>query len=234
MKAVRFGLAQIIVLCFLMGLSDTASARTSVYVRFGGGHPRFNRGHRSGYRRGTHKFPRHNRYFKPVGRSGRWRHYRPRVKTVIVGSGYWYYGKPDYYVVTPPPRVIEKQVVVDSTSSPQIVQPQGYDENTQQLFKELRYRKSKLLEKLQTPDKRQRMEAIDELAGFSFDDKVRYALENVLLSDPDAELRKEVAQAFGKVNNTKALAALEKARVEDSNEDVRKEADNAIRKIEGN
>lgn len=226
MKAVRFGLVQIIVLCFLMGLSDTASARTGIYVRFGSGHSRFNRGHRSGYRRGTYKFPSHNRYFKPVGRSGRWRHYRPRVKTVIVGSGYWYYGKPDYYVVTPSPRVIEKQVVV--------VQPKGYDENTQQLFKELRYRKSKLLEKLQTPDKRQRMEAIDELAGFSFDDKVRYALENVLLSDPDAELRKEVAQTFGKVNNTKALAALEKARVEDSNEDVRKEADEAIRKIESN
>jgi HEAT repeat protein len=55
-----------------------------------------------------------------------------------------------------------------------------------------------------------------------------------LLSDPDPELRKEAAQTFGKVKNTKALAALEKARVEDPSEDVRKEADQTIRKLEGN
>ena len=72
------------------------------------------------------------------------------------------------------------------------------------------------------------------MAGFSFDDKVRYALENVLLSDSDAQLRKEAARSFGKVKNTKALAALEKARVEDSSEDVRKEADQSIKKLEGN
>jgi HEAT repeat protein len=78
------------------------------------------------------------------------------------------------------------------------------------------------------------MEAIRELAGFSFDDKVRYALENVLLSDPDAQLREEAARSFGKVNNTKALAALEKARVEDPSEDVRKEADESIKKLEAN
>jgi HEAT repeat protein len=86
---------------------------------------------------------------------------------------------------------------------------------------------------LQMPDKEQRKQAIDELAGFSFDDNVRHALENVLLSDPDAQLRKEAAQSFGKVKNTKALAALEKARVEDPNEDVRKAADQTIKKLEG-
>jgi len=84
------------------------------------------------------------------------------------------------------------------------------------------------------PNKELRKEAIKELAGFSFDDNVRAALENVLLSDPDPELRKEAAQTFGKVKNTKALAVLEKARVEDSSEDVRKEANQSIKKILGN
>ena len=84
------------------------------------------------------------------------------------------------------------------------------------------------------PNKELRKETIKELAGFSFDDNVRAALENVLLSDPDPELRKEAARAFGVVKNANARAALEKARVEDSSEDVRKEADQTIRKIEEN
>ena len=70
----------------------------------------------------------------------------------------------------------------------------------------------RISQKLQTPDKEQRKEAIKELAGFSFDDKVRQALENVLLSDPDPELRKEAAQAFGKVKNTKALRCPRKSK----------------------
>jgi HEAT repeat protein len=121
--------------------------------------------------------------------------------------------------------VVERQTVV--------VQPKQVDKETQALFEALRYKKSELFKKLATGDKEQRREAIDELGGFSFDDGVRQALENVLLSDPDPELRQEVAQAFGEVKNTKALAALEKARVEDSSVDVRKAADKSIKKIEG-
>ncbi len=226
MKTLKYGLVQIVVLCFLICPSNTASARTSVYIGAGFGHSDFHRGYSPDYRWGPHRYSHHYRYFEPVRYGWGWRHYRPHVETIIVGSGYWYCGEPDYYVIAPSPQVIEKQVVV--------VQPEGYDENTQQLFKELRYRKSELLEKLKTVDKDQRMEAIDELAGFSFDDQVRQALENVLLSDPDPELRREVAQALGEVKNTKALPALEKARVEDSDEDVRKEADNAIKKLESN
>ena len=83
-------------------------------------------------------------------------------------------------------------------------------------------------------DKELRRGAIGELAGFSFDDNVRATLENILLSDPDPELRAEAANAFGEVKNTGALEALEKARVEDPSADVRRAADDAIKSIEGN
>ena len=136
-------------------------------------------------------------------------------------------------VVERPPVVIEKQTVVYS-SPPQVVQPQQFDESSLQLNMDLQYKKSELLKQLQAPDKELRREAIDELAGFSFDDNVRYALEQILLSDPDPELRAEAAHSFGEVKNANALAALERARVEDPSVDVRKAADDAIENIAGN
>jgi HEAT repeat protein len=116
--------------------------------------------------------------------------------------------------------VIEKQTTY--------AQPQGINENT---FEDLRYKKTELLTMLDTGDKVQRNKAIKELAGFSFDDKVRQAIEKVLLSDPDPELRQSAAQALGEVKNIKAKPALEKARVEDSAADVRKAADGSIGKL---
>jgi HEAT repeat protein len=121
--------------------------------------------------------------------------------------------------------VVEKQTVV--------VQSEECDEDTEALFEALRHRKSQLLIQLQTGDKEQREDAIKELAGFSFDDAVRQTLENILLSDPDVELRREVIRAFAEVKNTEALPALEKARVEDSEWSVREEADEAIKEIRG-
>ena len=193
MKALRFTLVKTIAaVSLLIGLSNAASARTSVYVRAGFGYPGFYHSYHPGY-----GFYHHPCYFGPP-----WRYYYPYRETVIVGGGYWYDYGPDYYVVTPPvvvekaPVVIEKQIVS--------VQPQGFDESTLELNKKLQNEKNELLKMLQTPDKEQRKEAIKELAGFSFDDNVRHAIENVLLSDPDPELRKEAAQTFGKVKNTKA------------------------------
>jgi hypothetical protein len=220
----------IVAVGLLIGLSSSALARPNVYVGVGiGGRPGFHGGYLADYRWGSYRTPHHYRYCEP---GWGWRNYRPHRETIILSGGYWYDRGPDYYVVTTPtviertPIVIEKQTV--------IVQPQQFDESTLQLNISLQYKKSELLKQLQMPDKEQRMEAIKELAGFSFDDNVRQALENVLLSDPDAELRKEAAHSFGKVNNTKALPALEKARVEDPSEDVRKAADEAIKSIEGN
>jgi HEAT repeat protein len=108
-----------------------------------------------------------------------------------------------------------------------------YDENTAKLFAKLRRKKTELLETLGGPDKAQRKKAVAELAGFSFDDKVRAALEKILLSDPDAELRKEAVRSFGKVKNRRAVPALEKASKEDADLQVRDEARKAIKKIRG-
>jgi hypothetical protein len=246
MKTSRYIL--IAAVSLLIGLSNLALARPSVYIGVGiGGRPGFHGGNRDDYR-----FGHRPQYFEPAWG---WRDYRPRRQTIIIG-GCWYDQGPDYYVVTQPvvverpPVVIERQTVVYSTpstssgqaispqvvstSSPQVVQPQQFDESTLQLNMNLQYKKSELLKQLQMPNKEQRREAIDELAGFSFDDNVRYALQNILLSDPDLELRAEAANAFGAVKNANARAALEKARVEDPSVDVRKAADEAIKSIEGN
>jgi hypothetical protein len=238
MKTSRFTLVKtIVVVSLLIGLSNAALARTSVYLGIGVGRP----GSHHSQRPGSHhsRRPRSHHSRRPRYRFSRrprysgltWRHSYPRRKTIIISGGRWYDRGSDYYVfaspvIERPPVIVEKQIV--------IVQPVEFDESTLQLNKKLQYKKNELLKQLQAPDKEQRMEAIKELAGFSFDDKVRQALENILLSDPDAELRKEAARTFGKVKNTKALAALEKARVEDSSEDVRKEADESIKRIKGN
>jgi hypothetical protein len=221
MKTPKFTLVKMItIVSLLIGLANTASARTSVYVGFGTGH--------SGFRRSCQPSRHHHQRRSRRPR----RYFRPHRQTIILSGGYNYYRRPSYYVATTPviirktPVVIEKQTVV--------VQPQEFDESTLELNKKLQAEKNELLKTLETGNKEQRIEAIKELAGFSFDDKVRDALENVLLSDPDAQLRKEAARTFGEVKNTKALAALEKARVEDPSEDVRKEADQTIRKIKGN
>jgi len=239
MKTLRYIL--IAAVSLLIGLPNAALARPSVYIGVGiGGRPGFRGGYRDDYR-----FSHRPKHFEPAW--GR-RDYRPRRQTIILGGGYWYDRRPDYYVVTQPvvverpPVVIERQTVVYSTlrpcsvqaSPPQVVQPQQFDESTLQLNMDLQYKKSELLKQLQMPNKEQRREAIDELAGFSFDDNVRAALENVLLSDLDPELRAEAAHSFGEVKNTGARAALEKARVEDPSVDVRKAADEAIKSIEGN
>ena len=108
-----------------------------------------------------------------------------------------------------------------------------YDDETLKLFKRLRNKKSELLKKLEFTDKKIRKESISELAGFSFDEKVKKALEDILLSDPDPELRIEAAKSFAKVKNDKAIPTLEKVRIEDSDEQVRKEADKAIKTIMG-
>jgi hypothetical protein len=214
MKTVKFALVSIVTISVLTGLTNRASARSNVFVGIGVGN------------RGFHHGWRHHGFHRP---HWGWRHHHPYSSAVIIGGSWWwpdYY--PDYYVVETAPVVIERApvVIVKQTT---YVQPQGVNENT---FEDLRYKKNELLTMLETGDKDNRIKAINELAGFSFDDKVRQTLENVLLSGPDAELRQSAAQALGEVKNVKAKPALEKARVEDSDADVRKAADESIRKIE--
>jgi HEAT repeat protein len=130
------------------------------------------------------------------------------------------------------PKVItESRVVVEEPECQVKFQD---DKDTAKLFEKLRRRKSELLKKLRIGDKARRKETIRELAGFSFDDKVREALEVILLSDPDPELRRQVAKSFGKTSNKKVLPALEIASTDDPNKEVRQEAYKAIMKIRAN
>lgn len=133
-------------------------------------------------------------------------------------------------VVKAPKVITESRVVVEE---PECQSKLEDDKNTDELFEKLRRRKSELLKKLRIGDQAIRKETIRELAGFSFDNKVREALEDVLLRDPDPELRRQAAESLGKTSNKKVLPALEKANADDLNDEVRQEAYKAIIKIRG-
>jgi hypothetical protein len=210
-----------VVISLLAGLSSAALADTRINIGLGSGRQRLERSNR----------PR-EKFFRRPSRLRDNERLRERLrernqKTLIRGRGCRVGRWPNFYVYAGPritPIVVERTVVVH---------PAGYDEDTQVLYETLRQRKEILLTQLQTSDKEQRKDAIKELAGYSFDDTVRQALEEIMLSDPDEELRKEAIRAFAEVKNTQALDALEKVRVEDSKWSVRREADEAIKEIKG-
>jgi len=129
------------------------------------------------------------------------------------------------------PKVITTSQAVPKTR--EYYWEKGYDENRAELFEKLLRKKSELLKTLKIGNKKKRIEAIRDLAGFSFDGNVKKALEDVLLSDPDPELRQQVAESLGKTANENVVAALQKAKVEDSNREVRQEAYKALIKIKG-
>lgn len=228
MKASKYIL--IIGMGLLFGLSNTALGRPSVSVRTGNRQRGFRNSYRSDYKRGSNQTCRQS-YYNRRGWCRRNYRYRRRFN---VSRSVYRYDRNLGYCVAVSPMIIEKQTVIVSTTPSEVVQPQQFDENTLQLNIQLQKRKIELLEQIQMSDKNQRIEAIRELAGFSFDDKIRNVLESILLTDQDAELRIEAAKALGNTNNVKTLAALEKARIEDSNEEIRKAADEAIKKLGGN
>lgn len=153
------------------------------------------------------------------------------------GWGYGYYGWHGYYphyyyppVVVAAPVVVQQPVVVRQ----EVIAPQySYPAQNANLdgLESVRMIKEQLLGKLNNGQKSDKLQAINDLAGYSFDDTVRGALENVLLSDADADLRKAAANSFGKVKNQGALSALERARIADPDINVRQAADNAINRI---
>ena len=126
--------------------------------------------------------------------------------------------------------ITHRQVVVRTKNSDG---KSKHDAEAAKLSEKQRKKNSELLKILRIGDRERRVQAICDLAGFSCDDRVRKALEEVLLSDPDAELRKQVATAFGKTKNPSVVAALEKAKAEDSSREVRQAAYRSIIMIEG-
>jgi len=159
--------------------------------------------------------------------------------------GYWYPPPPPFYYVGHPycwmgdcyPDVIVERpaVVVRETAAP----AQGYrfpaapDEQTLILFASIRNKKAELIKQLQSADKTERVKAIADLAGLTYDDQVKEKLKDILLKDPDPDLRKEVANAFGKSKNDQLISILEGVRVGDDNKEVHQAADQAIKNIKG-
>ena len=239
MKAKEFGLMAVGLMCFLALLPNPASARIHFRISFGtpvGHHyPGFYHdcypyyGWHSGYYRWLDA----DRYRGPCV-SGPVHFYsrRPWSRSGLsIRIGGWLPIAPDPPAVVEVPKVIAKRQEVVKLTGYNL--ETGHDEDRAELFEKLRRKKSELLKVLRIGNKANRKAAICDLAGFSFDEKVRGALEDVLLSDPDPELRRQVAQSLGKVTNENVLPALEKAKTEDSDRDVRQEAYRAIIKIRG-
>lgn len=206
MKAIKFGLAGAGLVSLLILLPNTASARTHFHISFGTAFI----DDCSGPYIGSYPHYRwHRGHYRWLDRGWYRGHYAFRRR-------HCWWRRP----LCSSEAITKKQAAVKTRE---------YDEETARLFEQLRRKKSELLKKLKEANKEQRKEAIDKLAGFSYDDKVREALEDILLSEPDAELRRAAVKSFGKVKNKKAIAALEKAKAEDRNKEVREEADKAIK-----
>jgi hypothetical protein len=221
---------------FLALLPDAASARVNFNIGFGTSIGHHNRSLHIGY---YPHYRLHGGYYRWPSRGQKvfgYRYFHGHRPWHSSGVSIWIDGlfpiviKPPI-VVRSPKVITENQVVVEE---PECQSKLEGDKDTSKLFERLRLRKGELLKKLRIGDKDKRKEAIQELAGFSFDNKVREALEIVLLSDPNPELRRQIAKSFGKTSNKQVLPALEQAEANDKDRKVREEAYKAIIKIRGN
>ena len=216
MKAVKFAIVAAGLICLLVLFPATASARSHFYVGFG-----------------TSVVHGHSLFYSGCHPYYRWHRYH-HIWPDYCWPGPFYSSRVNIWVedcrpvlIGPPVVKVSKVIIKDSIYKP------GYDQDTANLFERLRQQKNELLKTLKEGNAEQQKEAIVKLAGFSFDDKVRQALEEVLLSSPDPQLRKAVAISLGQVKNKAALPALEKAKAQDADQQVREEADKAIKNING-
>jgi hypothetical protein len=214
MKAMKFRLAAGGLICLLVFLTGTATARVYVSVGLGtsfGYHGSHYYGHGYGYPH--HRwYGGHRGYYSPWWGHSYWPSHR-----YSSGSSLWIY--PSFTTVYSPSLRV-KAPAENPRPKPQISQS-------------MRRHQSELLKVVKIGDKENRISAIRELAPFSFDLKIRAALEDVLLSDPEAEVRKQVATSLGKTENPKVTAALKMAKTKDPDRAVRQAAYRAIIMIEG-
>lgn len=207
-------------LFLLLCLSPLAEARVSVGLSIGTSFGYPYPGCYDGY---------HPYYPWPGGYyTGRYRHfptryYWPRHSSEL---GIWIGG---YY-----PVVVDRPIIIDRSSVGSCRNRTVEDATAHvQLSEAIRKKTDEQIKILETGDKEKRLQAIHDLAAFSYDTKVRRALENILLSDPDPQLRKEVAISFGRTENRLVLAALIQATDKDPERDVRQAAYRAIIMIDG-
>ena len=135
-----------------------------------------------------------------------------------------------YPVVIDPPVIVHREVVTKTQVHDHQTPP---DPQTAEQIERLRLKKSELLDALRIGDKERRIQAIRDLTEFTCDDAVRVAMEKILLSDPDPDLRKEVAKSFGRTENSKLVSSLQEAKNADSDKEVRQAAYRSIILIKG-
>jgi len=144
---------------------------------------------------------------------------------------WWYYPGP---VVVGPPVLVEPPVVRERIIVREHKPPAPPKEQTPDLVSEkLQQKKSESLKKLKIGDPSNRVQAAKGLEPFATDTKVRTALSEALLSDRDAQVRKAVAELFGRLQDKKTLPVLKQANKDDSDRDVRQAAYKAIIMMEG-
>ncbi len=213
MKAMRSHIVGGGLICLLILLTSTAGARVYVSVGLGTSFGHYY----------PHYYGHHYPYYRWYG--GYRSYYRPWY-----GHSYYpgYYRSPrsSFWVSGYYPIVINRKSAARKTEA---ANPPKHAE----LSQSVRQHKSEQLKVLRIGTKENRQRAIRELARFPTDPKVREALERVLLSDPDPELRKQVATLFGATENAKTVAALKTAKAIDPDRDVRQAAYRAIIMIEG-
>ncbi len=183
----------------------------------------------------------HHRYYSPFGPRYTWHdygHYWP---------SYRYYRRP-HYSSGVSIYVDDVQSVIDSirgkdsrAKAKKVKNPNAPNEDywaasgksNEELFTEIRLKKADLLELIKSPEKELRAKAVEGLVGFCFDKEVRAAMEDVLLSDPEVELRRQAAKALGRVSNKEVLSALQAAKAGDPDHGVRQEAYKSIILVKG-
>jgi hypothetical protein len=138
---------------------------------------------------------------------------------------WWYYPSP--VIVAPP--VVRDHVIVREHTPP--APPK--DEAAELVSQQLQQKRSESLERLKIGDPRSRLQAVQTLEQFAADSKVRTTLEQALLSDRDPQVRKAVAELFGRLGDKATLPVLKQARKNDADRDVRQAAYKAIIMIEG-
>lgn len=210
-KRTKLGFVAAGVLALLAVLPGTTSARVSFGISVGTPFVYHHPGFYSGWYPYHHAYPYYDWY----------PHRRWHSSTDL---GIWM--GDCYPVIVDPPVVVYR----DAATKTSRVTP---DAQTAEQIERLRQKKSELLKVLRIGDKEQRIQAIRDLAEFTCDDAVRGALEKVLLSEPDPELRKEVAASFGRTENGKLVPALQEAKNTDSDETVRQAAYRSIILIKG-
>jgi hypothetical protein len=141
--------------------------------------------------------------------------------------GPWY---DPYPVVVAPPVVVQRHVVVKERKPPA---PAPAVKSADPLSERQQQERSALLRKLRIGDVNSRVQAVNDLGRFAHDDKTRTALQDALLSDRDAQVRKAVAELFGRLKDKRTLPTLKRAYAADADRDVRQTAYKAIILMEG-